>query len=176
MKCPECAAETPDETPLCIVCGAPAARQPSVPVDPADGPPGSSLGTALGPATSAGPTAWRDRGTRLRVAGAIVAIAAAAVIIAACVLPFVRWRDGTSFSAWNNWEAGYVLEPLAVAVLGLVAGIMMVSGRRPGHRWVAAGMLLASGTQTLLLFWGCSLLFTRLARRPARAWSAWPAG
>jgi len=40
-----------------------------------------------------------------------------------------------------------------VAVLGVCAGIVMMTARRgSGLRWLAAGMLLASGTQTLVFF------------------------
>ena len=151
MKCAECGAETTEAASSCVACEAPTGRQPSVLADSADGAPGGSLETALALATGAGPPA--ARGKRLRVAGAIVAVPAVAAIVVACALPLLRFQ-GQTFSIFQNTPASYALEPLGVAILGFCASILMARGGVSGRRWLAAGMLLAFGGQTILLFWG----------------------
>jgi hypothetical protein len=87
------------------------------------------------------------------VAGGIVAVAAVAAIVVACVLPFVT-SQGQIYSIFQNTPASFALEPLGVAIFGFCASILMARGGVSGRRWLAAGMLLAFGAQTILLFWG----------------------
>jgi len=79
---------------------------------------------------------------------------AAVAVCAAIALP-VFYYHGTGFSLANDLPAAYSLEPIGVAILSLCAGIMMmVKVRVSGWWWLAAGVLLAFGVQTILLFWG----------------------
>jgi hypothetical protein len=105
----------------------------------------------------------RTRGKRLRVAGGIISVAAAAAIVVACGLPYVTYQ-GQTYSIFNYSSPAFALEPLGVAILGLCAGILMARGRVLGRRWLAAGMLLAFGAQTVLLFWGYQFFVSAPAR------------
>jgi hypothetical protein len=96
----------------------------------------------------------RLRRVGLQVASGIVGIAAAALIISACVLPLYTW-NGTSYSLFSGLATVFALEPVVAAFLGFCAGGLLMFTRRPtGLLWLAAGMLLALGIQTSLLFAG----------------------
>lgn len=183
MRCPECAAETAEASLFCTRCGAPAGMQSPTAEDMVAGRYGHGAATAPAVAASEGAPFGRTRDVSLRVGAGIVAGAAAATIIWACALPLVI-TGGTAFSIFSGsrliWPA---VEPVGVAVLGVCAGIVMMTGRRgSGLRWLAAGVLLASGTQIVLFFVGLRFGVGgggRAARaRPASSaeycWS-WPA-
>ena len=155
MRCPECAAETAEASPFCTRCGAPAGMQSPTAEDLAAGRYGHGAATVPAVAASEGAPFGRTRDVSLRVGAGIVAGAAAATIIWACALPFII-IGGTAFSIFSGsrliWPA---VEPVGVAVLGVCAGIVMMTGRRgSGLRWLTAGVLLASGTQIVLFFVG----------------------
>jgi hypothetical protein len=100
-------------------------------------------------------------GMRYAVAGAVAAFVGAIVVIVACALPYANLTDNsvsnTTPSIFNPGYPGglwYAVEPVAVAVLGIVAGVVLIAlgGRVP--RALAAGVLLALGAQTIVLFAG----------------------
>jgi hypothetical protein len=102
------------------------------------------------------------------VAAGIVSIAAAVLIIVACALPYVQvkysagaratsisiFNAGPGASASNLW---FAVEPVAVAVLGIVGGILLLTIASIRLRSVVAGMLVGFGIQTILLFLGYAL-------------------
>lgn len=99
------------------------------------------------------------------IAGGVIAMVAAFVIIAACAIPYVHYTNtsGSAFDPTNspslfspgfgaaNWFAA---EPVGVAVLAFVAGIVLIEWVSRIQRAIAAGVLLAIGVQTVLLFVG----------------------
>jgi zinc-ribbon domain len=117
-------------------------------------------GGGVGPGTGSPAPAGASGG--LAVAAGIVAILGVLVVIVACVVPYVRYTGiggQSSFSIFNYGKNSngqwFAAEPVGVALLGLAAAVLvMASGRVPGLRWLAAGMLLAFGVQTILLFAG----------------------
>lgn len=168
MRCPECAAETASASQFCTRCGAPAGMQPPAAEDLVAGRHGHVAETAPAVAANEGASFGRTREVSLRVGAGIVAGAAAVVIIWACALPLAI-IGGTAFSIFRASHLFWIaVEPVAVAVLGVYAGIVMVTGRRgSGLHWLVAGMLLASGTQTVLFFVG--LRFGFVGGRPGSA-------
>lgn len=108
--------------------------------------------TAPAVAVSGGAQSGRTRDVSLRVVTGLVAGAGAALIIRACALPVATRPAVSIFGIQPIWLAA---QPVAVAVLGACAGIAMAVARRgSGLRWLAAGTLLASGTQIALFFEG----------------------
>jgi hypothetical protein len=100
-------------------------------------------------------------GSRFAVAGALVAFAGAVVIIVACALPYATFTDPSvspsTLSIFNPGYPGalwYAVEPVAVAVLGVAAGVLLIALRGRVPRALAAGVLLALGVQTFVLFIG----------------------
>jgi len=100
-------------------------------------------------------------GTRLAVASAVVAFVGAAVTIVACAFPYANYTDSTvsptSPSIFNPGYPGalwYAVEPVIVAVGGIVAGVLLIALRGRVPRALAAGVLLALGAQTFVLFVG----------------------
>lgn len=169
MRCPACAAETDDASQLCPRCGASAAMPQPVGEDLVAGGPDHGVETAPAIAARGGTPFGRTGELSLRVAAGIVAGAGAAVIIWACALPLVR-TGGTAFSIFSisRHQVWFAADPVGVAVLGVCAGIVMVIGRHGSRlRWVAAGLLLASGAQAVLFF--VSLGFGFLGGRPGNA-------
>jgi hypothetical protein len=168
VRCPECAAEIAEASQFCTRCCAPAGVQPPTAEDLVAGRHGDGAETAPAVAASGGALFGRAREVSLRVAGGFVAGAAAVVIIWACALPLAM-TGGTAFSIFSGshliWPA---VEPVGVAVLGVCAGIVMMTGRHgSGLRWLAAGVLVASGIQTVLFFVG--LRFGFIGGRPRSA-------
>jgi hypothetical protein len=103
-------------------------------------------------AVSGGAQSGRTSDVSLRVVAGLVAGAGAALIIWACALPVATRPAVSIFSIQPIWLAA---QPVEVAVLGACAGIAMAVARRgSGLRWLAAGTLLASGTQIVLFFEG----------------------
>jgi hypothetical protein len=100
-------------------------------------------------------------GTGLAMSGAVVAFVGAVATIVACVVPYVTYTDPTvspaTTSIFNPGFPGalwYAVEPVAVAVVGIVAGVLLIALRGRIPRALAAGVLLAVGGQTFFLFVG----------------------
>lgn len=100
-------------------------------------------------------------GTGLAMSGALVAFVGALATIVACAVPYVTYTDPTvspsTASIFNPGFPGalwYAAEPVAVAVVGIVAGVLLIALRGRTPRALAAGILLAVGVQTFLLFVG----------------------
>jgi len=90
--------------------------------------------------------------------GAIVSIASAAVLLAACFFPYGYYSDGNggtySSSIFNGGYAGagwQIPEPLFV-VLAAIAAAIVVLAVRGIVRGVASGALVALGLQTLMMW------------------------
>jgi hypothetical protein len=122
--------------------------------------PGPGPGPAPVPGPPPGPEAGRASGPR------IVAVAAAAIgavlIVWACALTFVHYPAsngspavsysffsvaGDPFGSW--W---YAIGPVTVAVLAIAAAIVLIVAHAEWLRMLAAGMLLAFGLVTALVF------------------------
>jgi hypothetical protein len=98
----------------------------------------------------------------LATTGAITAISSVVVIIAGCVLPYVRYTDATpgesqTASVFNGgfpgaW--GNVPEPALVIVLALAASVLIIAWPNRTARAFASGALVVMGAQTLMLFVG----------------------
>jgi hypothetical protein len=150
MRCRECAAETADGNQFCPRCGASVSELPSAAEDMVTGRPGQ--GPEVAPAVSRTAQSGRAGDVSLRVVAGLVAGAGLASIIWACALPVVTRPTASIFSIRSIWLPA---QPVAVAVLGACAGIVMMTARRgSGLRWLAAGTLLASGAQIGLFFEG----------------------
>ena len=153
---------------------------PPAPPPPAPPPPAPVYGTAQpggdyqrtmtsGPAPT--PSAWTgpppvsrvspSRPGGLGLAAALVTAVGAILIIWACALPDLNVPAGsgrTSFSIFNSGSGGalwFAVEPVGVAVIGVVAAlIIMLVNRSARVRLLAAGLLCGFGIQTVLLFAG----------------------
>jgi zinc-ribbon domain len=132
----------------------------------AQGRPGAGVPAQVWPGSGAGlgPGSPAPAGTSggITVAAGIIAIAGVLVVIVACVLPYVRYTGVPGQGSYSIFNYGkdtnglwFAAEPVGVALFGLAAAVLvMACGRLPGLRWLAAGMLLAFGMQTILLFAG----------------------
>jgi hypothetical protein len=94
------------------------------------------------------------------LAGGVIAIVSGLVIIVACALPYIHYTDSqepTTLSIFNtgfapsNWFAA---EPVGVALIAIVVGIVLLAWSNRTARAIASGVLLAYGVQTVLLFVG----------------------
>jgi hypothetical protein len=96
--------------------------------------------------------------------GGVAAMVAAFMIIAASTLPyqyfpmeFGKQRFDWYSILYSRIPAGgrwFAAEPVGIAVLAIVAGVVLVVSMSPIPRAVASGVLLAYGVQTVLLFGG----------------------
>ncbi len=97
----------------------------------------------------------------LATGGGIAALIAIPFIAAACTLPFVYYTDVSSGPASSSvFNLGYsgglffALEPIAVMVCVVIAGIFLIAWQHRAVRALGAGALLAFGVQTVTLFIG----------------------
>jgi hypothetical protein len=102
-------------------------------------------------------------GYGLRLAGMLLAIAGGLATIGACLLPYVHYASSISTDqhspsilnpgppATLRWFAA---EPIGVALVAIAAGVVLLASSSQGPRWATAGILLAFGIQTPLLFAG----------------------
>jgi hypothetical protein len=122
-------------------------------------------GQQWGPAAPAYPGAVRQQGSMSgpAIAGGVVAIVGALAIIGACALPVTMntigfGSTGTSISLFKELGTGtarwYLVEPVGVAALALVAGVIVMVSRSRLLPVVAAGVLIGFGIQTVFLFLG----------------------
>jgi hypothetical protein len=95
------------------------------------------------------------------MSGAVVAFVGAVAVIVACVVPYANYTDPSvspaTPSIFNPGYPGavwYAVEPVLVAVVGVVAGVLLIALRGRLLRALAAGVLLAVGVQTFVLFIG----------------------
>jgi hypothetical protein len=101
----------------------------------------------------------------LAIAGGVTAMLAAVLIVVASAVPYVHYTDSSSPSTVSIFDSGFgpsnwfALEPVGVALLVFVAGIVLVAWMSRLPRAVASGVLIALGAQTLLMFAGY-VLFT----------------
>ena len=117
-----------------------------------------------------GHAAARGGGGSAWIFAGILALAGAAVILAACFLPYAHFVECTGCKATSPSlirpggsqasEYWYAVEPLGVLVLAVVCGILLFAVRVRRAAVVAAAMLLAFGIQTVLLFAGYQFSFT----------------
>jgi hypothetical protein len=100
-------------------------------------------------------------GTRLAGAGAAVAFVAAIVIVVACALPYATYTDqSVSPAAPSIFFPGYpgalwyAAEPVLVVGAAIAAGVLLITLRARVVHALAAGVLLALGVQTFVMFIG----------------------
>jgi hypothetical protein len=95
------------------------------------------------------------------VIGGIVAFLGAIATVVACAVPLVKGPSaggfgGTSISLFSVFSHGslkwFLAEPIGVAILGVVAGLIIMSSRSRVSPAVAAGVLIGIGLQTVGLF------------------------
>jgi len=96
-------------------------------------------------------------------AGGVAAIAGAVMIVASA-LPYVYFPNTELGIERFDWQAilypripgshWFAAEPVGLALLAIVAGIVLVVWTSPIPRAIASGALLAYGLQTVLLFGG----------------------
>jgi hypothetical protein len=97
-------------------------------------------------------------GARLALAGGVVAILGAVVIIVACVIPFAHYTDNTSPSSPSIVNPGYpgalwyAVEPGGVILFAIAAGVALIALRSRISRALMTGALMAFGAQTALMF------------------------
>lgn len=171
MRCPNCATEIPEASQFCSRCGAPVAARPTAPPLPAQSatqqagaarPAAASPGQAVKGQAQAG----GDRG--MKVVTGVASIGAAGLVILGCVLPYAKFTlagHTTSISVFNAGPGAspnnlwFAAEPIGVAVVGVVCGILLMTIGGGRLRSVAAGILIGFGLQTVLLFLGYELGF-----------------
>lgn len=107
----------------------------------------------------------------LRLTVTVMTAVAAILIVWACALPdlYVSGTGRTSFSIFNSGGAGewwFAVEPVGVAVIGVLAALIIMSANRSARlRLLATGVLFGFGIQTVLLFAG----YEFYVRSPDRA-------
>jgi hypothetical protein len=108
----------------------------------------------------------------LRLTVTVMTAVAAILIVWACALPdlYVSGGNGrTSFSIFNSGGAGewwFAVEPVGVAVIGVLAALIIMAANRSARlRLLATGVLFGFGIQTVLLFAG----YEFYVRSPDRA-------
>jgi hypothetical protein len=122
-------------------------------------------GQQWGTPAPAYPGAVRQRGSTpgAAIAGGVVAIVGALAIIGACALPVTTNTVGfggtggsmSLFKELGNATAWwYLVEPIGVAVLAVLAGVIVMVSRSRLLPVVAAGVLIGFGIQTMFLFLG----------------------
>ena len=125
----------------------------------------SQQGQQWGPPAPAYPGAVRQQGSTSgpSIAGGVIAIVGALAIIGACALPVTTTALGfggasSSISLFKELGTGsawwYLVEPIGVAVLAVVAGVIIMVSRSRLLPVVAAGVLIGFGIQTVFLFLG----------------------
>lgn len=111
------------------------------------------------------PVAARRQGSTsgAAIAGGVIAIVGALGIIGACALPvttntFGIGSNGGSVSLFKELGTGtawwYLVEPIGVAVLAVLAGVIVMVSRSRVLPVIAAGVLIGFGIQTAFLFLG----------------------
>jgi hypothetical protein len=102
----------------------------------------------------------------MRVTAGALAIVGAVVAVVACAVPFVTFVFGGHHQSASIFSPGpdtpgsdlwFVVEPVGVAALAIVGGVLLLAVRRGRLPAVAAGMLAAFGIQTVFLFLGYTL-------------------
>jgi hypothetical protein len=99
----------------------------------------------------------------VKVAAGILGLVGAALVLVAGFVPYAKFATGgegpapLSLSIFNPPSAiagfgWYMLEPIAAVLLGILGGALLLAVRRGRVPVAAAGMLIALGIQTLLLF------------------------
>ncbi len=159
MRCSRCSTEAAPEDEFCAGCGARlrSVRSSDVTIVAAArpaGPPGGHLGypsqpSASQPFPAAGPGGWPGvpaaaAGRRGPVTLSVLALLAG--LIGAGLIVYV-YRDDLSRLSW------FFAQPLGIAGLSIVAGVLIVTAiRSPGRQWLGSGLLLAFGVNILLGF------------------------
>jgi zinc-ribbon domain len=161
VRCPNCATEIAEGSQFCSRCGAPvAARPPALPL-PAQSATQQAGAAVMGQAQAGG-------GRGMKVVTGVASIAAAGLVVLGCVLPYAKFTlagHTTSISVFNAGPGSspnnlwFAAEPIGVAVVGVVCGILLMTIGVGRLRSVVAGILIGFGLQTILLFLGYELGF-----------------
>ena len=93
--------------------------------------------------------------------GAALAFVGSALVVIGCFVPWVYYPDNSggpsSSSVFNSGFSGqlwFAIEPIAVVVGAVIAGILLMTLPQRTARTLCVGALLAMGMQTLLAFVG----------------------
>jgi len=130
---------------------------------PPQGAPAGYPAQGWSPPSHARSPVGRNPGFGLRLAAMLLAITAGLGILVACVLPFVSFSSSSQggrqsysilFPGSPSTARWFAAEPIVVALVAIVAGIVLLASGSRGARWAMAGMLLAYGIQIPLLFLG----------------------
>jgi hypothetical protein len=106
------------------------------------------------------PPASQSPGFGLRLTAMILALAGGILLIVGSLLPYVHYsfqisdRNPSLLNPGPGVSRWFAAEPVGVACLAIVAGLVMLAVRSHGVRWAAAGALLAWGVQSVLMFAG----------------------
>jgi hypothetical protein len=140
--------------------------QPQAYQPPAPGYPPSAYQQAApaypAPGTPFQPAEQRRRVPGPAIAGGVMAIAGALGIVGACALPVATatpgFGSGGSISLFKELGTAaawwYLVEPIGVAALAIVAAVVIMAARGQVVPFAAAGILLGFGIQTAFLFLG----------------------
>ena len=174
MTCSRCGAEIGAGNTFCARCGTPAPGPPP-PGGPQQGPPapyaapasyaapapGWAVGVPYGPPVPRPAEASRN----LKIIAGIMAIAGAAIVLVGSALPYAHLATGVpgKYASESIFDAGsgaslnnlfFAAEPIVVALVAIVGGILLLVTRRDFLLTIVAAMLTALGTQTFFLFVG----------------------
>jgi hypothetical protein len=96
------------------------------------------------------------------IAGGVIAILGAIGVIVACAVPLIKGPSSVGFGSssvtlFNLLSHGplkwFLAEPIGVAVLSVLAGLIIMASRTRVPPAVAAGVLIGIGIQTAALFY-----------------------
>lgn len=118
---------------------------------------GTGIGSGIG-ATSGPQDGGQSKG--LRTGSAILVAVGAILLVWSCALTFLRFstdngEGGVSFFSVAGGSSGtwwYAIGPVAVAVLGIVAGVVLLTTRAEFTRGLASGLLIAFGVSAILVY------------------------
>jgi hypothetical protein len=122
------------------------------------GEPTISAGVGAPMPVTAGPRGGQP--AALRAGTAILVAVGAILLVWSCALTFLRFSSangggGISFFSITSGSSGtwwYAIGPIAVAVLGIVAGVVLLTTRAELTRGLAAGLLIAFGVSAILVY------------------------
>ncbi len=117
----------------------------------------AGVGTGIG-VTSGPQDGGQSKG--LRTGSAILVAVGAILLVWSCALTFIRFSSnngggGVSFFSVAGDSSGtwwYAIGPVAVAVFGIVAGVVLLTTRAEFIRGLASGLLIAFGVSAILVY------------------------
>ena len=110
------------------------------------------------------------------IAGGVIAFLGAIGVVVACAVPLIKGPTGaglgsTSGSLFNLVSHGplglklFLAEPIGVAIISVVAGLVIMANRSRAAPAVAAGVLIGIGIQTTALFFAINYVVSWIVGR-----------